>query len=206
MAQDNAYDTWTAWGNQYWPAEYLIDAHGRVRHAHFGEGDYAPERARRARPAARGRGEELPPPTSVDVPKPSADLATPETYLGALRAQGWLRAPQLGTHSYAPPDGQLPLSKFAYGGTWHITGQSATPTSSGAGIDATFQAQKVYLVLSSAGGTPRHVGVMVDGERTHGVTVTGQRLYTLVSLPRPGRHTLHVDVPRGVSGYAFTFG
>jgi hypothetical protein len=148
----------------------------------------------------------LPPPTSVDVPRPSADLATPETYLGALRAQGWLREPELGTHAYAPPDGRLPLSRFAYGGTWKITGQAATPTEPGARIDATFQAQKVYLVLSSAGGTPRHVGVAVDGERTRSVTVTGQRLYTLVSLPRPGRHTLEVRVPPGVTGYAFTFG
>jgi cytochrome c biogenesis protein CcdA/thiol-disulfide isomerase/thioredoxin len=206
VAQDNAYDTWTAWGNEYWPAEYLVDAHGRVRRAHFGEGDYAAgEQAVRALLREAG-ATHLPPPTSVDVPKPSADLATPETYLGALRAQGWLRAPELGTHAYAPPAGRLPLSKFAYGGTWKITGEDATPTEPGARIDTTFQAQKVYLVLSSAGGAPRRVGVRVDGEPTRATTVTGQRLYTLVSLPRPGRHTLEVRVPPGVTGYAFTFG
>jgi cytochrome c biogenesis protein CcdA/thiol-disulfide isomerase/thioredoxin len=49
VAQDNDYATWDAWGNQFWPAKYLIDATGQVRYRHFGEGDYATtERAIRA--------------------------------------------------------------------------------------------------------------------------------------------------------------
>ena len=57
VAQDNNLGTWNAYGNQYWPAEYLIDATGHVRYAHFGEGDYAAGRARHPHAAGRGRGE-----------------------------------------------------------------------------------------------------------------------------------------------------
>jgi thiol-disulfide isomerase/thioredoxin len=41
VAQDNESATWNAWGNRYWPAEYLVDANGRIVHSHFGEGGYA---------------------------------------------------------------------------------------------------------------------------------------------------------------------
>jgi thiol-disulfide isomerase/thioredoxin len=46
VAQDNRYDTWQAYGNNYWPAIYLIDRDGRVVYRHFGEGDYAQTEAR----------------------------------------------------------------------------------------------------------------------------------------------------------------
>jgi thiol-disulfide isomerase/thioredoxin len=206
IAQDNEYATWTAWGNQYWPAEYLVDSRGEVRHTVFGEGGYAESEAA-IRSLLRAAGDErLPPPTSVHVPTPAAHLATPETYLGTERAQNWLRAPRAGTHAYAPPAGELPPSTFAYGGEWTVDGEGATPAGPEGTISATFQAAKAYLVLSSQGRRPRAVGVDVDGRRARAVTVTGQRLYTLVSRPRAGRHTLKLHVPRGVTGYAFTFG
>ena len=40
VALDNDYSTGDAYGNQYWPAEYLIDKNGNVRYVSFGEGDY----------------------------------------------------------------------------------------------------------------------------------------------------------------------
>ena len=55
VVQDNDYATWNAWGNQYWPAKYLIDAKGRVRYAHFGEGEYDETEAAIRTPARRGR-------------------------------------------------------------------------------------------------------------------------------------------------------
>ena len=77
----------------------------------------------------------------------------------------------------------------------------------------TFQARRVYLVLSSRGNRPRSVRVRVDGRpaaaadvRDGRLTVRGQRLYELVDLPRAGRHRLDVSVAQGVSGYAFTLG
>ena len=95
--------TWNAYANEYWPADYLIDAHGEVRYATFGEGDYAKtETAIRALLAEAGYqvgGKSHP--TGVVVP---SELATPETYLGTARAQGWVRrARSNGLHDYGPP-------------------------------------------------------------------------------------------------------
>ena len=56
VVQDNKMGTWNAYGNEYWPADYLIDASGHVRYAAFGEGDYEKtETAIRALLASGGR-------------------------------------------------------------------------------------------------------------------------------------------------------
>jgi cytochrome c biogenesis protein CcdA/thiol-disulfide isomerase/thioredoxin len=216
VVQDNNMGTWNAYGNQYWPADYLIDARGQVRYASFGEGDYSrTETAIRAllveagdRVAGKGH------PTGVIVP---SEQATPETYLGTARAQGWVNAPKPGLHDYgSPPTGELAVNDFAYSGSWSIAAQPATAVSA-AGVDVEFQAKNVYLVLSSAGERPRGVQVLLDGHpisaaeagadvHAGSVSVTGQRLYTLVSLPRDERHRLGLRFAAGVSGYAFTFG
>ena len=101
VVQDNDYATWNAWGNQYWPAKYLIDAKGRVRYAHFGEGDYdkteaairsllaeagAAKLGARARVGAGGRGRGA---DARDLPRRDA------------RA-GWSVPPRAGTHTYRP--------------------------------------------------------------------------------------------------------
>lgn len=216
VVQDNKMGTWNAYGNEYWPADYLIDAKGQVRYATFGEGDYdKTETAIRALLAEKGSqigGKSHP--TDVVVP---SEQATPETYLGTARADGWIDEPRNGTHDYGvAPSGSLSLNDFAFSGTWKIASQPATAVSS-AGVDVEFEAKNVYLVLSSAGGTPRPVQVLLDGKPisaraagadVHGgvVTVRGQRLYTLVSLPRDERHRLSLRFAPGVSGYAFTFG
>jgi cytochrome c biogenesis protein CcdA/thiol-disulfide isomerase/thioredoxin len=216
VVQDNKMGTWNAYGNEYWPADYLIDAKGQVRYAAFGEGDYdKTETAIRALLAEKGSqigGKSHP----ADVIVPS-EQATPETYLGTARADGWIDEPRNGTHDYGvAPTGSLSLNDFAFSGTWNIASQPATAVSS-AGVDVEFEAKNVYLVLSSAGGTPRPVQVLLDGKPisaraagadVHGgvVTVRGQRLYTLVSLPRDERHRLSLRFAPGVSGYAFTFG
>jgi hypothetical protein len=147
---------------------------------------------------------------------PTAQEATPETYLGADRAQGWAGVPPTpGTRSYPAAPG-LGLNDFALSGTWRVTGQSATAVRN-AQIDVLFQAAHVYLVLSSAGDRPRPIRVLLDGRppgpRNVGadapggiVTVRAQRLYELVSLPKAEQHRLTLRFASGVSGYAFTFG
>jgi len=217
VVQDNNYGTWNAYGNQYWPADYLIDASGNVRYVSFGEGDYdKTEAAIRALLTASGHQTPagMAQPHNVVVP---SDEATPETYLGTERAQGWIDGePQPGTHTYTAPSGGLSLNDFAFGGTWNIAGQPAAAISN-ATIDAEFQAKHVYLVLSSAGGVPRPIQVSLDGRPIsaadagadvhNGVaTVTGQRLYTLVSLPSDQQHRLTLRLAPGITGYAFTFG
>jgi cytochrome c biogenesis protein CcdA/thiol-disulfide isomerase/thioredoxin len=216
VVQDNSMGTWNAYGNQYWPADYLLDATGQVRYTAFGEGNYTKtETAIRALLAEAGHAVGgMGHPRGVVVP---SELATPETYLGSARAQGWVNGPRPGLHDYgSPPSGELPLNVFAYSGTWNITAQPAVAVS-GAGVDVEFQAKNVYLVLSSPAGRPLPVRVLLDGRPiraavagsdVHGgvVTVRAQRLYTLASLPQAERHRLSLRFAPGVSGYAFTFG
>jgi hypothetical protein len=124
--------------------------------------------------------------------------------------------PLAGRNEYPRVAGDLPVNTFAYGGTWNVGPEAAT-AAAGATIDAEVQAKNVYLVLSSAGGRARPVQVLLDGRpvsarqagadvRDGRVTVRGQRLYTLVSLPRNERHRLTLRFAPGVSGFAFTFG
>jgi cytochrome c biogenesis protein CcdA/thiol-disulfide isomerase/thioredoxin len=216
VVQDNNMGTWNEYGNEVWPADYLIDSGGRVRYTAFGEGDYdKTETAIRALLAEAGSslgGRGRP----QGVIKPSQE-ATPETYLGTDRAEGWLSAPRAGTHDYGPaPSGRLALNEFAYSGSWDIAGQPAT-AGAGAGIDVEFEAKDVYLVMSSPHERPLAVRVLLDGRpipasaagadvRGGRATVRGQRLYSLVSLQREGRHRLSLRFAANISAYAFTFG
>jgi cytochrome c biogenesis protein CcdA/thiol-disulfide isomerase/thioredoxin len=216
VVQDNNMGTWNAYGNEYWPADYLIDAKGKVRYATFGEGDYGKtETAIRALLAEAGyQVGAKSHPTDVVVP---SEIATPETYMGTARGQGWIDGPKTGTHDYGPPpSGELQLNDFAYSGTWKIGEQPAEAISE-AGVDMEFKAKNVYLVLSSPGERPLPVQVLLDGKPIsavdsgadvhHGVvTVRRQRLYGLVSLPGDQQHRLSLRFADGVTGYDFTFG
>jgi cytochrome c biogenesis protein CcdA/thiol-disulfide isomerase/thioredoxin len=216
VVQDNGYATWNAWQNQYWPAEYLIDADGRVRHEQFGEGNYKQDEAAVRQLLYEAGARKLPPPMTATAVMPSRSLATPETYLDDQRSQGFAVPLRSGVRSY-PGAGHLQPNEFALRGTWWVTDQSATPVGSVASIQANFLAAKVYLVLTSAGNIPRRGRVLLDGhpiadnqsgsDVRHGVvTVRGQRLYSLVSLPTVEAHALTVELPPGVSAYDFTFG
>jgi cytochrome c biogenesis protein CcdA/thiol-disulfide isomerase/thioredoxin len=205
VAQDNELATWRAWGNQYWPAEYLIDARGRVRYASFGEGDYdKTEAAIRSLLAEAGAH-----PTAKAAPKGAitpSQQATPETYLGSERAQGIQPAPQPGTHAYeAIRPADLALNQFTLGGTWDVGAQKAT-AGPGATLTAHVQAKDVYLVLSPPAHGPGRVLVRVDGGPERTVVVRTQRLYTLAALARNGEHTIALRLAPGTAGYAFTFG
>jgi hypothetical protein len=154
---------------------------------------------------------------------PSQNLGTPETYINPQRGTdfaemdaGWAQTLQQGVHFY-PGVINPQLNEFALHGTWDLSSQSATPRSAGAYIIGGFQAQHVYLVMTSAGNRPRTVHVLLDGRPIaaadagadvhHGaVTVRAQRLYSLVSLPEDQQDTVTVEVPPGVSAYDFTFG
>jgi cytochrome c biogenesis protein CcdA/thiol-disulfide isomerase/thioredoxin len=217
VVQDNDYGTWSAYGNQYWPADYLIDAQGRVRDVHFGEGDYGKtEQAIRSLLAERGRAR-LGHDVRVRAQAPSRTVTTPESYLGGAKAQTVLDRLLPGVHSYTlPPSGSPPPDRIALGGSWRLEADSATAVS-GAGLQLNFGARRVFLVLGSAGGRPRSLQVRLDGQPissadagsdVHGgtVTVSRQRLYNLVDLPKVERHTLSLSFAPGISGYAFTFG
>jgi hypothetical protein len=206
--------TWNAYGNQYWPAEYLIDAQGRVRAVDFGEGGYAEkERAIRALLAENG-DTRLGAMTRAHGELPSQDT-TPESYLGSARAERFSgQPPRNGTHSYGTAPTPSP-DHLAYGGPWSVSPASAT-AGPGAMLKLSFQARRVFLVLGSPGAT-RTIRVLLDGRPitasaagsdVHAATVAvhQQRLYTLVDLPWVQRHILTLLPRAGITGYAFTFG
>jgi cytochrome c biogenesis protein CcdA/thiol-disulfide isomerase/thioredoxin len=213
VVQDNNLATWRAYANQYWPAEYFIDARGRVRYAHFGEGEYG-EKEHVIRELLAEAGDRVTKRSGAHGISASAGVSTPETYLGAARAERFVN-PMLspGVHDFGQP-ASPPLNEFAYRGRWRIALDSAT--AEGGSLALHFGARRVYLVLGSP-GRPRRVRVMLDGRpipaRLAGsdvkggvITVSAQRLYDLVDLPAVGDHLLELFPEGGVMGYAFTFG
>ena len=214
VAQDNDLATWSAYGTQYWPSEYFIDAQGRVRFVHYGEGEYG-EKEQIIRELLKEAGRPVSRHDSgASGIEPSAGVTTPETYLGAARAERFVN-PTLspGSHDFGNPASPSP-NEFAYRGRWKITLDSAT--AEGGSLDLSFGARRVYLVLGSPGRT-RHMRVLLDGKPipdsfagsdVHAgvVDITTQRLYNLVDLPRVGHHLLTLRPEAGVAGYAFTFG
>lgn len=205
VVQDNNLGTWNAYGNQYWPADYLIDANGQVRATQFGEGDYAKTESE-IRGLLAERGDHLS--QSRSKPRgvtPVGTQATPETYVGAERAQGWVDQPKTGTHTYTAPAKQPELSAFALGGTWTIGAQPATAAADGATITATVQARFVYLVLSPPAHGTGAVTVQTNGKTKH-IKITTQRLYTLADYGTTSNEPIKITFSRGTSAYAFTFG
>ncbi len=206
VVQDNKLATWNAWRNEYWPADYLIDAQGHVRAAHFGEGEYGTIenqiRTLLADAGAKDLGGRSHPSKTYDP----TNEATPETYLGLNRAENFLPGPDLpGTHGYRRYAGQLPLSHFSLAGTWTLTGEAAT-AGANAQLFGRVVGKDVYLVLSPPAHGSGRVRVTVDGRTEKVLQVKTQRLYHLISRPRPGVYDLRLDFAPGVAGYAFTFG
>jgi cytochrome c biogenesis protein CcdA/thiol-disulfide isomerase/thioredoxin len=214
VVQDNENGTWNAYGNLYWPAEYFVDAHGHVRYAHFGEGEYG-EKEQVIREllteAGHPPGKERAGGHGIAA---EATVSTPESYLGSGRAENFTNGLiTKGTHDFTLS--QPGENELSYGGEWEITEQPVT-AKKGAKLALNFGARRVYLVLGSP-GNPRRVKVLLDGKPiaaaddgadVHNgyVTVTDERLYNLVELPRVEHHVLELVPEEGVQGYAFTFG
>ncbi len=202
VAIDNNYDTWYAYGNNYWPAEYLIDPTGEVRAYDFGEGGYATMESNiRALLTANGVTT-LPARTDVADKTPTAET-TPESYVGYAEEQN-----DVGTtivHNKAivyDAPATVPLNNFAFDGTWDDHSQEAT-----AGADASiglhFEANDVYLVMGGTGS----VSVSFNGRPLTTVNVSGvPRLYTLFSGSALQTGQLDLHFSPGVQAYDFTFG
>ncbi|HEX3293326.1 MAG TPA: cytochrome c biogenesis protein DipZ [Solirubrobacterales bacterium] len=216
VVQDNDLATWDAWGNQYWPADYLVDAQGNVRSAHFGEGGYD-QSEREIRTLLQQAGHSnLGAGARASGQAPSAGATTPETYLGAARASGWANGEiHPGHQDFGPAAATLPVNHFAYGGHWAVTDEDAT-SEAGARIDLEFNSRRVFLVLGSP-DRALQVQVLLDGKPIPAklagadiqdglATIQAQRLYRLVDLPAVARHRLTLRFAPGISGYAFTFG
>ncbi|MDE3132542.1 MAG: redoxin domain-containing protein [Acidobacteriota bacterium] len=217
VVQDNRYGTWNAYGNQYWPAEYYVDATGEVRRYEPGEGGYARDE-QVVRTLLRAAGAtHLPPLMTAHARLASRHIGTPETYLNPQRQQGFVEPLQQGVFSYSRPS-NLGLDQWALGGTWKVGTQSITPAAPSATISGAVQARDVYLVMTSNGHQPRRGRVLVNGrpiaagDRGRDVssggyfTVSSERLYDLVKLGGDATFTITVQLPRGIQAYDFTFG
>ncbi len=198
VALDNAFGTWTAWGNQYWPAKYLIDRRGHVRYAHFGEGDYdVTEKNIRL---LLGDKPGAPSSSALRDLTPTGPL-TPESYLGSERIARYAGSPlRPGVSVYTFPPSLGP-NQLAYSGRMRLDPQRIVAVSN-ARLRLRFLARNVYLVLGGKGT----VQVLVDGKPERTVRVTQDRLYTLVDGTKTREGLLELRFSPGVSAYAFTFG
>ena len=221
IVQDNNFGTWNAYQNNSWPADYLIDTRGQVRRATVGEGGYLQEEAAVRQLLYEGGAHQLPPPMTARALMASSGLGSAETYLNPMQydqyGQQWPQPPTLGTHTYTAT-AQLAPQVWELHGVWDTTKESITPVGGVADISGGFQAQHVYLVMTSAGNTPRTGRVYLDGKPIPAAddgadvkpggtfTVTAERLYSLVSLPADQLHSITVELPPGISAFDFTFG
>jgi cytochrome c biogenesis protein CcdA/thiol-disulfide isomerase/thioredoxin len=207
IAMDNDFKTWTAYSNEYWPAEYLIDATGNVRHRSFGEGDYSiSEKLIRQVLAEAHSGVDLGAPTVTAVPEPLT-VGTQETYLGyhhGLALSGTKGKPVKDASATYRFGGRLYSDTFALDGPWTLGPESITAGRDGARLRLDYQADKVFLVLGGTGT----VKVELDGKTVKTVDVKdAPTLYNLISRnAKDARGVLTLTFSSGVQAFAFTFG
>jgi thiol-disulfide isomerase/thioredoxin len=205
IAVDDDYATWNAYSNEYWPAEYLIDASGVVRHVDFGEGSYAQtEQLIRTLLTAAHPGLTLPPPTSVPNLTPT-DATNPESYVGYHYGLEYLQSPVDPVDDraldYRFPSTLSPAS-FALAGRWTIHAEEATAGSM-ASLELNYFARDVYLVMGGHGT----VQVSGGGIEPRTIHVGGvPRLYTLLHFATQSSGTMMLHVSPGVQAFDFTFG
>ena len=205
VALDDDYTTWNDFGNDSWPAEYLVDATGQIRHVAIGEGEYsATESFVRQLLAAAHPAIKLPAATDVADTTPTDPNQTPETYLGIGRANSFAGSTSgaltRGTRAYGYP-ASLPKDEFALTGTWTVSDESIT-SGAGAGIELGFSADDVYLDVAGTGT----VTATFDGKTTTYSVSGAPNIYTVVGGSSPSTGTLTLTLTPGLSAYSFTFG
>ena len=201
VALDNSYGTWNAYDNQSWPAAYLVDATGQIRHISIGEGDYAgEEQLVRQLLSAAHPGITLPPATGVPDTTPNDIGQTPETYLGTDRMQYFLGGPTYQTGQFTFPASLLPGS-FALAGAWTIGSQSIT-AGKDAAIRLYFHADAVYLDVGGTGTL-----TVSSGGTNKVIRVSGAPDIYTVATQQPAKDaTVTIGLSPGLAAYSFTFG
>ena len=212
VALDNNDDTWNAFQNDSWPADYLIDRDGNIRYVSLGEGEYGT--TEKAIQELLGVKRPLITPTSN---VPVTQNQSPETYFGTNRQQDYSGSPASltnGTYDFSPTaTSNLSDDGWTLSGRWHIGAESITSVDPGARLTFQFNAKDVYMVAGSDQTIPVNVSLSGDNSSNYGsdapggtANVNGSRLYHIVSLPSFGSTTVTLSVPPGVSLYTFTFG
>ena len=203
VALDNGYSTWTNYRNRYWPAKYLIDASGVVRHIKFGEGDYdTTERLIRELLADGDPDMQLPAPVEAADTTPQDDT-TPETYLsvGKVVNYGGSGLYDQGSLDFTYPP-NLANDTFALRGRWTLDYQGATSDSDESSIALDYHAKDVYIVAGGDGTLK-----VTRGDTTNSIPISGPpTLHQIVDDDSVQRGKLEVSVPRGLQVFSFTYG
>ena len=226
VAVDNDYAIWRAFKNRYWPAHYFIDAEGRIRHHHFGEGGYErSEQVIRELLAEAGR---TPPAglaqvraAGVQAPANMAEVQSPETYLGYGRAENFISPEGFAEDAPRAYTRETPrLNEWSLAGRWTVGKEEAALDAAPGRIVYRFRARDLHLVLGPAeDGKPVRFRVRLDGaapgasagsdiDARGAGTVREQRLYQLIRQPGAvGEREFEIEfLDPGVQAYAFTFG
>jgi len=212
VVQDNNFAQWRAYNNRYWPAKYFIDATGRIRYFHFGEGEYdASEKVIRKLldEAGMAVGEKASNPEESDN-----QSRTDEIYLGYGRTEGFVSDNELIHNEYRgySPVINLENGEWTLDGNWAFTKEYIVSNESGE-LELRFNAKKVFLVIETD-EEPENIRIKVDGSISNDTSdvkkgllnINNSRLYELVNLNEAGEHTLNIQVNGKVRLFAFTFG
>ena len=227
VAIDNEYKIWRSFENEYWPAHYFIDGNGKVRHHHFGEGDYTESERIIQKMLADAGYKNVPDgitavnASGAEAAADKADVKSPETYIGYDRSENFVSpGGVMEDESHAYTAGEPQLNEWSLSGKWTIGNERAQLDEKDGRITYRFHARDLHLVLgpSSEGGNVRFritIDGMAPGDANgmdadaegNGV-VTKQRLYQLVRSPGAVTdHTFEIRfLDPGVQAYAFTFG
>jgi hypothetical protein len=227
VAVDNDYAVWQAFDNHYWPALYFVDAEGRIRHHHFGEGEYEGsemvlQMLLREAGVDVEQGLVRLEPDGVEAAADWASLGSPESYVGYGRAVGFTSPGGVvpdERHGYSAPAG-LRRNQWALSGEWTISSVPVRLDEPGGSLSFRFHARDLHLVMGPpAGRPPVRFTVRLDGKlpgRAHGVdvdtsgngTADYQRMYQLIRQPPPiGDRLFEIEfLDAGVETFVFTFG
>ncbi len=212
---DNDRATWNAYGNLYWPREYLIDIYGNIIHDQIGEGSYeetekAIQKALQERKGALGLNDEVVPSGLVNpanaIRMDAAGIKSEETYFGSAR-NSFLGSgiPGLSGLQTMPPPRTIDENTLYLTGQWDFRSEYAENKTAGAVITYKYSAMNVYLVANSPAGVK--LTIKLDGKLVGTVSVKEDRLYDIVKGAGYGDHLLEITVDKpGLRAYTFTFG
>ena len=200
VVQDNDYGIWTAYGNEYWPAEYLINQKGEIVEEHFGEGNY--DTTENDIRYLLGLGT-----ANIAVnPNSLSQIGSPEMYFGTDRLANLTpnQSPSASAKNYTINQ-NLSLNNFSFGGRWQFSGLNVQLTGDSGQINLKFHSGKLYMVASSQKSVI--LNIIVDGKAQPSVTVQASKLYTLFESEDYSDHVIEININQpGFQGFTFTFG
>ncbi|MGI9658088.1 MAG: cytochrome c biogenesis protein CcdA, partial [Gaiellaceae bacterium] len=206
VALDPDFGTWQAWGNRFWPAKYFIDAEGRVRHGHFGEGAYEEsEEVIRGLLREAGNLEQLDELASAGIAdRTPTSVQTPEIYLGYQRMEHYV-GDRIETDTPKRYDRGELLGQggFSFDGNWTVEPQRSVAGEPAGGAPAAirilFVGNAVHLVIGPDEHGGGSVDVLIDSEPVQTLEIDSHRLYTLADGDREEFKLLELRFSPGVS-------